>query len=122
MLLPVRPLAMLLVVLPGLSWAGESLTVCGKLPIADADQAICVARHYLEAKSELCVGQVRYDYRTETNGSTWVVRVIPQKPSPDMQKPTPTCSGDVLELDRATGSLIRWQRVELGKPPTRYPL
>lgn len=122
MLLRTFLFAMLLALLPGVCQAGESLTVCGKLPIGSATQAICVARHYLEAKSELCVGVVRYDYVTEPNSATWVVRVVPQKPSPQMQKPTPTCTGDVLELDRMTGSLIRWQRVALGKPPTRYAM
>ncbi len=109
-----------LLLLPGASWAGESLTVCGKLPIANATQAICVARHFLEAKSEMCVGAVKYNYETEFNGSVWVVRVIPQKPA--QQKPLPTCNGDVLELDRATGSLLRWDRVKQDKPPVRYAL
>ena len=110
--------ASLLVLLPGVSQAGESLTVCGKLPIANATQAICVARHYLEAKSELCVGAVKYDYETEFNGVIWVVRVIPKT----QQKPMPTCTGDVLELDRATGSLLRWDRTRQDRPPVRYAM
>ncbi len=119
-MLPRTCLFALLLLLPGVSWAGESLTVCGKLPIATAAQAVCVARHYLEAKSELCVGVVKYDYETEFNGVIWVVRVSPQKPA--QQKPMPTCTGDVLELDGATGSLLRWDRTRQDKPPVHYAM
>ncbi|HEY5993633.1 MAG TPA: hypothetical protein VIU46_03435 [Gallionellaceae bacterium] len=103
----------LLALLPGLSQANDMHSSCGKLPVATSAQAMCLARHYLEASSELCFGAVRYDYAAETNGDSWVVRVTPRGAPA-------ACTGDVLEIDRATGSLMRWDRVRLDSPLIHY--
>lgn len=105
----------LFALLPGLGQAGQSLTTCGKLPVVSSAQAICIARHYLEAKSAACVGKVKYDYAAELNGATWVVRTTPKGAQT-------VCTGDVLEIDQATGSLVRWESVKPDNPLIRYAL
>jgi hypothetical protein len=76
------------------------------LPLASQEQAICAAKHYLEAKSEACSGVSGFAFAAEANGSSWLVRVRPTDLGNDKR-----CTGDTLSISQRTGQLLRWERI-----------
>lgn len=104
-----RSLVLLGIVLGALSFRCEAADLpsnCGTLPLVSQEQAICAAKHYLEAKSEACRGVSGFAFAVEESGSSWVVRVRPTDWANDKR-----CTGDTLAISRRTGQLLRWERI-----------
>ena len=104
-----RSLALLGILLGTLSFrceAADSPSNCGTPPLASQEWAICAAKRYLEATSEACNGVSGFAFAAEENGSSWVVRVRPTDWQNDKR-----CTGDILEISRRTGQLLKWERI-----------
>ncbi len=105
--------AMLATLSPRCDASGHA-TGCDTPPLVTQDQAICAAKHFLQSKSEACIGVSGSAFVATRNGLSWLVRTLPTNWENDKH-----CTGDVLVISSQTGQLESWRRITYQSPESR---